>query len=82
MRALQTAAAVEALSLIVLLLNLATVHVPALASALGPIHGCAYLIAIVLTWTLTKTTRIRAISIIPGFGALLVLCSLRSNPQV
>ncbi len=81
LRALRIAALVEALSLVILFLNLATVHLPALASALGPIHGCAYLIAIVLTWIITKTGLIRALSLIPGFGALLVLRSLASNPQ-
>ena len=72
LRALRAAAAVEALSLLVLVLNLVTGHVPALASAVGPIHGCAYLIAIALTWSMTRTPAIRALSIIPGFGALLV----------
>lgn len=72
----------EALSLLVLLLNLATVQVGALASLLGPVHGCAYLIAIVLTWSLTKNTVARALSIIPGFGALLVLRRLPDFPRV
>ncbi len=79
LRALRTAAAVEALSLLILLLNLATAHNAAVASAVGPIHGCAYLIAIVITWSLTKTSSARAISFIPGIGALLVL---RFSPGV
>ncbi|GLY19032.1 hypothetical protein LWF15_15335 [Kineosporia rhizophila] len=78
LRGLRAAAAVEALSLVMLLLNLATVHVAALASALGPIHGCAYLIAVVLTWTITKEKTTRAFSIVPGFGALLALRRLEA----
>ena len=38
-------AAVEALTLLVLVLNLVTVHLPGVAAALGPVHGSAYLIA-------------------------------------
>ncbi|MBT0771225.1 DUF3817 domain-containing protein [Kineosporia sp. J2-2] len=78
MRALRISAAVEAGSLLLLVLNLATVHLAAPASVLGPVHGCAYLIGIVLTWQLTKTVAVRALSVIPGIGTLLVLRSLRS----
>ena len=37
---------VETVSLVVLLANLATVHVPQVASVLGPVHGFAYLATI------------------------------------
>lgn len=82
MRALRAAAAVEALSLVALVLNLATIHVPAVASAVGPIHGCAYLIAMVLTWSLTREFGTRALSFVPGFGALLVLRRLKVFPSL
>ncbi|GAA3608771.1 hypothetical protein GCM10022223_26010 [Kineosporia mesophila] len=78
LRTLRIAAGVEACSLVLLVLNLATVHVGALASALGPVHGCAYLVAIVMTWSLTKDSAARAFSVIPGFGAMLALRRLRS----
>ncbi|MGW1102403.1 hypothetical protein [Streptomyces sp. NPDC002540] len=38
---LRIAAVVELVSLTVLLINLATLHYPAVASLTGPIHGCA-----------------------------------------
>ncbi|GAB6900051.1 DUF3817 domain-containing protein [Kineosporia succinea] len=79
LRSLRVAAAVEACSLALLLLNLATVHVAALASALGPVHGCAYLIGIVLTFALTRSAGIRVLSLIPAVGALLVLRRLRDS---
>ena len=80
LRTLRSAAAVEALSLVVLVLNLATVHIAALASMLGPIHGCAYLITIALTWPITKDATARALSFVPGFGGLLVLRRLQATP--
>jgi hypothetical protein len=73
-RPLRIAAAVELASLIVLLVNLATVHWPAVASLLGPTHGCAYLFVIILTAGRREaTTRMRATAVIPGIGGLLVL---------
>jgi hypothetical protein len=71
--ALPTAAAVEAVTLLGLLLNLATAHVPAVAAGLGPVHGCAYLIAIALTWAGRYPRRARALALIPGLGATLAL---------
>ena len=73
-RLLRAAAAVEALSLLVLLVNLATAHVDAIASLMGPIHGCAYLFVIIAAFRLpglTRAARLRAL--VPGIGGLLVL---------
>ncbi|GAB7052954.1 DUF3817 domain-containing protein [Catenuloplanes indicus] len=73
-RPLRFAAAVEALSLLVLLLNLATVHIDAVASLTGPIHGCAYLFVIIAAFRLPGLTRAgRLRSLVPGIGGLLVL---------
>jgi hypothetical protein len=80
LRALRLAALVEAASLAALVLNLATVHIESLASMLGPIHGCAYLIAIVVTWSISKSSRLRAFSIIPGIGGLIVLRQRDAGP--
>src|SRR3954453_8308751 len=44
---MRIAAATEAVTLLVLLLNLATVHEPRVAGVVGPVHGAAYLTAIV-----------------------------------
>ncbi|KPH99518.1 hypothetical protein OV450_5231 [Actinobacteria bacterium OV450] len=46
-RLLRIAAPAELLSLAVLLANLATVHQRELASVVGPVHGCAYLMAVI-----------------------------------
>lgn len=70
-RGLTWVAAVESMTLLLLLVNLATVHVAAVASAVGPLHGTAYLAGIALTWTRPTTTRARLLAIIPAVGAWL-----------
>ncbi|MCZ2821677.1 hypothetical protein O2V63_15130 [Modestobacter sp. VKM Ac-2977] len=72
-RWLTVAAAVETASLVLLLTNLATVHLPAVASALGPVHGFCYLVVIVLAWQLPVPTRVRLRALVPAIGGLLVL---------
>ena len=72
-RALRFAAAAEIVTLVVLLANLVTVHQPAVSSAIGPVHGCAYLFVVILTVRLSRITRTRATALIPGIGGLLVL---------
>jgi hypothetical protein len=71
-RALLVAAVVEAISLLILFGNLATAHHPALAAAVGPIHGTAYLVVILLTWTRGHSRRARLLAMVPGIGGLLV----------
>ncbi|MFJ6671426.1 hypothetical protein ACIQMJ_10005 [Actinosynnema sp. NPDC091369] len=74
MRALRLAAAIELLSLVVLLVNLVTVHAKPVTSLTGPVHGTAYLAVIAATALLPRVsagTRWR--SAIPGVGGLLVL---------
>jgi hypothetical protein len=73
LRPLRVAATVELASLVLLLANLATVHWPAVASLLGPTHGCAYLLVIVLTFGSTPSTRVRVTAWVPGVGGVLVL---------
>ncbi|GAA0951371.1 DUF3817 domain-containing protein [Virgisporangium aurantiacum] len=73
MRALRFAAAAEIVTLVVLLANLVTVHHPAVSSAIGPVHGCAYLFVVILTVRLSRAARTRATALIPGVGGLLVL---------
>jgi hypothetical protein len=76
LRPLRAAATVELASLVLLLANLATVHWPAVASLLGPTHGCAYLLVIILTFRHTSSPRARATAWIPGIGGVLVLRQL------
>jgi len=66
----------EELQLITPLANLATVHLPAVSSLVGPTHGCAYLFVVVLTARATRATRVRAMAVVPGIGGLLVLREL------
>lgn len=73
MRWFRVVAAVELVSLLVLLANLATVHLPAISSLAGPTHGCAYLVVVVATLrdpAATTTTKVMAW--LPGVGGLLV----------
>lgn len=77
-RILTALAVVELASLAVLLINLGTVHIPEVATVLGPIHGCAYLRAIVLAgmqsgWWSGPV----ALSLIPGIGGSLAVTALR-----
>ena len=69
-----TAAAVECLSLVVLLVNLATVHLPAITSLGGPVHGLAYLVVVVTALRAPAASRrAKALAFVPGIGGLLVL---------
>ncbi|MDW6060445.1 hypothetical protein SAZ11_23645 [Streptomyces sp. FXJ1.4098] len=80
MRTLRIAAAVEAISLVALLLNLATIHTKAITALGGPVHGMCYLTVIVCTWMApTPTPTARWLAAIPGIGGLLVL--RRIQPQ-
>jgi hypothetical protein len=68
---LRTAAWTEFVSLCLLLTNLGTVHVGAIATLVGPLHGCAYLLVIGSTAYATKRRRPRLLALVPGFGGLL-----------
>jgi hypothetical protein len=68
---LRIGARVEAVSLLVLLLNLATVHIAWIATLVGPLHGCAYLLVIGATLQGTRNTRARWLAVVPGVGGLL-----------
>ena len=68
---LRVAARVELVSLLVLLANLATVHARAVATLIGPLHGCAYLLVIGSTLAATRRGRPRLLALVPGVGGLL-----------
>ncbi len=77
-RLLTLLAATELSSLVVLLVNLATVHVPGVATILGPLHGCAYIAAIIGTAMAARPKSLPTLlSIIPGIGATLAVAVLR-----
>lgn len=72
-RWLRVTAIVEAVSLVVLLVNLATVHLSGVAALVGPIHGTAYLAGIALAWSAALPVRARFLACIPAVGAALAL---------
>jgi hypothetical protein len=75
---LRVAARVEALSLLVLLANLATVHVAWIATLLGPLHGCAYLLVIGVVRQTSRRPRARWLAVVPGVGGLLAERTMRT----
>lgn len=79
MRTLRVATAVETISLTVLLLNLATAHIKAISSLVGPLHGAAYLTVVAATLALPSAaaTGARWRSAVPVVGGLLALRRLR-----
>ncbi|WP_245646215.1 hypothetical protein [Nocardiopsis trehalosi] len=76
---LRVAARVELVSLVVLLGNLATAHVPEVASLAGPLHGCAYLVAVVAAVRdPRRSPATTVLALVPGVGGLLALRRLRT----
>lgn len=73
-RLLRLSAPVELLSLSVLLVNVAFLHQEAVASAIGPLHGCAYLIALIAAAREAGPDRtVTLLAVIPGIGGMLAL---------
>lgn len=71
-RALHLAGTLELVTLVLLLANLVTVHLPEVSSLLGPAHGLAYT-GTVITAILVMAGRHRVwlLALIPGVGGLL-----------
>jgi hypothetical protein len=63
----------ETASLLVLLANLATMHLPAVASAVGPVHGTLYLACIATTLLQPVPSSARWLSVVPAVGGWLAL---------
>lgn len=81
-QALRIAAFAELATLLVLLINLATTHWEPISSLVGPTHGCAYLLVVILTWRQPGAgQRTKAIAVLPGVGGLLVLRRLPTEPS-
>ncbi len=79
-RTLQIAGTVELVTLVLMLANIVTVHLPELSRALGPVHGLAYT-ATVITAVLLMGGRQRVwmLALIPGIGGL--LAARAASPQ-
>ncbi|MEV7404519.1 hypothetical protein AB0N93_29540 [Streptomyces sp. NPDC091267] len=83
LRPLRIAAQVELISLLAMLTNLATVHLNAVSSLLGPTHGCAYLFVVAATWRLQPArVAVRAVAAVPGVGGLLALRRLSTPGSI
>ncbi|MCC5576519.1 DUF3817 domain-containing protein [Microtetraspora sp. AC03309] len=79
---LRIAAAVELASLLVLLGNLATAHLPAISSLAGPIHGCAYLFTVIATARDPQRTPVAVgLALLPAVGGLLALRRLTTTTE-
>ena len=79
LRWLATASVVEAVSLVVLLVNRVSVHLPAVTSSVGPLHGFAYLATIATAFLAPLATRTRLLTLVPGVGGLLALRRARTD---
>jgi hypothetical protein len=76
----RVAAVVECVSLVVLLVNLATAHLPVITSLGGPTHGLAYLVVVIATLRDPAASRVaKLLALVPGIGGLLVLRQLRAG---
>ncbi|SDE13339.1 hypothetical protein [Glycomyces harbinensis] len=77
-RVLHLIGTVELATLVLMLLNLATVHHPAITGVLGPVHGLVYTGTVIAAALLMNGRhRIWLLALIPGVGGLL---AARSTP--
>ena len=80
MAGLRVAALVEALTLVALLVNLATVHWRPVTALGGPLHGTAYLAVIAMVLLLPGAPRAaKLLALVPGIGGWLALRALPSS---
>ncbi|WP_350275116.1 hypothetical protein [Kribbella sp. HUAS MG21] len=71
-RILHVIGTVELATLALMLLNLVTVHAPAVSSTLGPLHGLAYTTTVISAVLLMKGRhRVWLLALVPGCGGLL-----------
>lgn len=82
LRFLEICSVLELLSVVLLLANLATVHDPGLAAALGPIHGALYLlVAVTALFARNLLRRTRWQALIPVVGGVLTLVNVRREAR-
>lgn len=71
-------AVAETLTLIVLLVNMATSHNKGVTSSVGPLHGAFYLAVIIVALLIPRlSNRIRLVAAIPAIGAPLAVWMMR-----
>lgn len=82
LRTLEVLSVLELLSIVVLLINLATVHVDGVASVLGPLHGALYLaVAVIALLGRGLMLRTRLMALIPVLGGVLTLINVRKEAR-
>jgi hypothetical protein len=79
LRWLRVTAAVEAATLALLLVNLATVHLDAVAALTGPVHGLAWLSTMAIAFLIPLPRAARLLAAVPGVGGLLALRRAESS---
>ena len=79
LRWLRAAAVVEGATLLLLLLNLATVHLRVVTEVVGPVHGVAWLATVAAACLAPVPVAARVLSTVPGVGGLLALAHTRSR---
>jgi hypothetical protein len=80
LRWLPRAAVLETASLAVLLINLFTVHLEAITSLGGPIHGGLYLAVIACAFLAPIRTPGKLLAVVPVVGGLLAVAYARRRP--
>jgi hypothetical protein len=80
--ALEVLSILELASIALLLTNLLTLHLPGVASALGPIHGALYL-AVSVTALLGRglLLRTRLLALVPALGGIFTLLNVRREAR-
>lgn len=82
MRLFRGVAALELVSLLVLVVNMATAHLQVITSLGGPTHGCAYLFVVVATMRNPAATKaMKAMACLPAIGGLLVARQLTQRGE-
>ncbi|BCJ70165.1 DUF3817 domain-containing protein [Polymorphospora rubra] len=78
LRALEVLSILELVSVAVLLLNLATVHLRPVTAAIGPVHGALYL-AVAVTALLGRDLwpRTRLLALVPVAGGVFTILNVR-----
>lgn len=80
-RWLTITATVEVVSLAVLLINRATVHIDVITSGMGPVHGMAYLATIALAALSPIPRRAKAFAWVPVIGGIVALRLSAAKPR-
>jgi hypothetical protein len=79
-RILQIAGTVELVTLVLMLVNIVTVHLPEASRVLGPVHGLAYTVTVITAiLVMGGRRRVWLLAFIPGIGGL--LASRAASPE-